>query len=444
MLKGGSAISLAALILALAALPSARAFNSTSTDFFLRGDVQSIGGRTTSTDFIIFNNGAVDALNLATSTDFQLIPGLIRALFQSPAPTYTLIHYHFRFDNGTEQTASSATNGIEDVALTNWAQSTSTRLRVEISNTGGTIINYTSQQFRIEYGLLSSSCASSSYSAVTSTGAWTMFNSGNLNDASDTTNIAVSTGGVLDTNHTFLTPNGGVRDSSNQTGALSLPLPSDSFAELEYDIQAVASSTPGATYCFRVTNAGSATSFAYSQYPQITLVGGAQSISLVISTTTVNLPGLAPGTPITGTSTATVTLTGGTHGYSLQIQRNSSTSTLSSSTTPFPDYASWNPSSTNCTSGEGNATTTPGKTFALRVQQTGTTANYCSFWWGASDASGTALYAGVPTSTVTIVNATSTNNGTSTSTILYRADVPSTQKATNYTGLVTITVLANP
>ncbi len=432
-------LTAAVVIFSLLCLSPASAFDASSANLFLRGDVGSVAGKSTSTSFSIFNNGAVNALGLSTSADLWLIPGILRMLFQPVAPSYALVHYHWRNDNGGETTSTAAAS--EDAVLASLNQNSSIRLRVEITNAGGTIKSFTSQQFRIEYGLLVSSCATASYSAVTSTGAWTMFNSANLTDGADTTNIATTTGGVTDANHTFLTPNGGVRDVSNQTGALTLP--SDSFVELEYDIQAVASSTAGATYCFRVTNAGSAANFVYSQYPQATLSASAQTISLTLNSATVNLPGLSPGAPVTATTTATVTISGGTNGYSLQIKRNSPTSTLASSTTTFPDYSAWNPG-TGCASGQGNGTTAPGQTLSFRVQQSGTTANYCSFWWGASDASGTALYAGTPTSTLTIVNATSTNNGTSTSTILYRADAPLSQKALNYSGGVTITVIANP
>ena len=139
-------------------------------------------------------------------------------------------------------------------------------------------------------------------------------------------------------------------------------------------------------------------------------------------------------------------VTGATSGYTLSIQRNSATSTIASGTIAFPDYTPWGPSGSTCASGEGNGTTTPGNTFSFRVASSGTTANYCSFWWGASDSGGTAIYAGVPTTTQIIVNSTSSasQNGTTTVTILYSADAPTSQEATNYTGGVTITAIANP
>ena len=63
-----------------------------------------------------------------------------------------------------------------------------------------------------------------------------------------------------------------------------------------------------------------------------------QSISLSINPLTVEFSNLSPGInkPATSTVTATLSRTGATNGYFLDIQRNSPTSTLSSSTSNFP------------------------------------------------------------------------------------------------------------
>jgi hypothetical protein len=116
-----------------------------------------------------------------------------------------------------------------------------------------------------------------------------MVNTANLTDGANTTNISVGSGGVTDSNYAFLAANGGVKDAGSQAAAVSLP--SDSFLELEYAVQANAQATSSATYCFRVTNAGSAANFTYSQYPQVTLSSGAGSptITLTLSSSTVAL-----------------------------------------------------------------------------------------------------------------------------------------------------------
>lgn len=422
------------------------AFNSSSTDFFVRGDVGYEVGNSTATGIGLFGNGQVSGLPLSTSTDFDIFPGIIRAIFQPVQPVYTQVHYQWRNDNGSETSATSATGGVEDTMITGLAPSTSIRVRMEITNAGGTIFSYSPQSFQLQYGKLSTTCSAISSWTTVGGGAavWGMYNSGNLTDGQNTTNIATSTGGVADANHTFIVANAGVKTTTSTVAAISVP--SDSFIETEFDIQALSSSTPGATYCFRLTNNGATNLFSYSQYPQVTLSSVVQSITLTLNTSTVNLPALAPGIAVSATTTATVSVTGASSGYTLSILRNSATSTLASGTVAFPDAAVWAPSGSSCASGQGNGTTTPGNTFSFRVASSGTTANYCSFWWGASDTGGTALYAGVPTTTQIIVNSTSSasQNGTTVVTITYSANASLSQKATTYTGGVTITAIANP
>jgi hypothetical protein len=116
-----------------------------------------------------------------------------------------------------------------------------------------------------------------------------MSNTANLTDGANTTNIANGTGGVTDENHTFISSNAGVKDTSSTVSALSVP--SDSFVELEYAVTALAAATDGGTYCFSLTNAGSTTNFAYSVYPEATL---ANSSSLSLTVTTNNFTSITP------------------------------------------------------------------------------------------------------------------------------------------------------
>ncbi len=127
-----------------------------STDFFVRGQTGSILGNANSTDFSIYNNGQVLALPLMTSADFWILSGTIKPIFQPVKPAYTQIHYQWRNDNGSETGATSATGGIEDTALSSVAQNTSIRLRMEITNAGGTIFSYAPQSFQLQYGKASS------------------------------------------------------------------------------------------------------------------------------------------------------------------------------------------------------------------------------------------------------------------------------------------------
>jgi len=154
---------------------------------------------------------------------------------------------------------------------------------------------------------------------------------------------------------------------------------------------------------------------------------------------------LTPGVAVSATSTATVTISGATNGYNLQVNRDDATSTLDLISDPsidFPDYTpAWDPT------GNGNATTTPGSTFSFRVQQTGTNSNYSTTWWGANDTDGTAKYAGFPSSSQIIINCNTggaCNEGTTDTRIKYRADSPVSQKVGSYNGTITYTALPNP
>lgn len=162
--------------------------------------------------------------------------------------------FHWRNDNGSEAAATSRTGGIEGTNLTALQQVTPVRLRVEVSNEGGTTSVPTA--FRLEYSIATSTC-SEAY-LWTDVGAsddeWNMYNSSNLTDGADTTNIAVGIGGVTDENASFITSNAGVKDTSSQTAAITAT--TTQFVELEYSIIASTTAAEGNTYCFRVTNAG--------------------------------------------------------------------------------------------------------------------------------------------------------------------------------------------
>ena len=66
-------------LLAIACVLPAHAFNSTSTDFFIRGDFGYTVGDSASTGIQLFSNGQLNGMPIITSTDFEIIPGIIRA-----------------------------------------------------------------------------------------------------------------------------------------------------------------------------------------------------------------------------------------------------------------------------------------------------------------------------------------------------------------------------
>jgi len=183
-------------------------------------------------------------------------------------PSYNQIHYHFRADNDTEVAASSLTAGVPNTPYADVREGVPLRLRLEVYNEGG--VTTSPASFRIEYAERGGgTCAQASgWTRVGGVGgAWDMSDSPHVNEADDTTNIAIGSGGVADADATLKTPNGGVRDTSDETGTLTLA--PDEFVELEYAMVATAYATDTTTYCFRTTNAGVALP-AYTQYPEAT------------------------------------------------------------------------------------------------------------------------------------------------------------------------------
>lgn len=202
--------------------------------------------------------------------------------------------YHWRQNDGDETDASSATAGTENTTLTKQRTESPIRLRVAVANRGGK--NGPNQNYRLEWARRLSTCEDvSTWTNVGAAGGeWDMSDSINLTNGADTTNIAVATGGISDPESTFLTPNGGVLDTTSETGVLSLP--ADNFVELEYSISATASAIEGATYCFRVSDASTDLD-SYEEYPKVQIK---EATDYLVQRGTVD---------ITGTS---VTLTAGT------------------------------------------------------------------------------------------------------------------------------------
>ena len=212
------------------------------------------------------------------STEVVLVDGIVypEGTVVALAGSTTLVdeeltqsHYHWRLDDNLEPLASSATGGLEDTVLSPVSVGQQRRLRVEVSNEGSA--TSTAVQYRLEFAKLVTSCdvASGWVDVNAVNDAWNLYDSANLTNGNDTTNVLLgSRGAVTDENVTFLTPNGGVRDTTSQTGLLTLG--PNNFAELEYALMPTASSTEGATYCFRVTDAGTPIAH-YNSYAEATI-----------------------------------------------------------------------------------------------------------------------------------------------------------------------------
>ncbi len=178
----------------------------------------------------------------------------------------TQIHYHWRNDDGSETTATSATGGTEDTPWLNVGRGIVNRLRIEVSNEGNASTAAT--QYRLEYAQKVSTCSvATGWTDVGAVGgAWDMTLSSNIADG-DTTNIATSTGGTTDENSTFV-GTGALRETTSSSGSITLS--STEFTELEYAITATGLAIDGDTYCFRVTNAGTPIT-AYAVYPEVSI-----------------------------------------------------------------------------------------------------------------------------------------------------------------------------
>jgi hypothetical protein len=162
-------------------------------------------------------------------------------------------------------------------------------------------------------------------------------------------------------------------------------------------------------------------------------------ITLTLSTSTLSLPSLTPGTPVSATSSATVT-TNSASGWNLQVNRVNTSSTITSSTYTFPDQTAF--TGTNATTSANLLS--GGQVLSFREALAGTSAgDYNTATWGANDA-GAAMYAGFPTSAVTYASTSSYVGSAQTVVMQLRADAPATQVATNYSGSIVITAIALP
>ncbi len=296
------------------------AYEASSSSFFLHGGgPSSVDGTASSSSSFIQDAAGGQAITgvASSSTSFISLKGIINLIFRTFKPKYEQIHYHWRHDDGTEATATSMTGGTQDTVITGLAKNTVKRIRLEVSNEGGQD-NIAAQQFRIEYKLKSGDCTTGTYTDIGAVGGdWDM-GASQLTEAGDTTNIAVATGGVTDENNSFISTNGGQRETTSQTGNITVY--SNQFVELEYAIQALDAAT-GAAYCFRLTNAGSTTNFTYTAYPEAT-VSAASTITLTIDAGgTIAFGTLSYGTRTTKTTRVKIDTNSST-GYTVSVGRD--------------------------------------------------------------------------------------------------------------------------
>ena len=230
--------------------------------FYVVLDIESSALNNDSIDIIINNPSidvTVDSGDVLPDTSIYLTD---TTLLLKPAEL-NQIHYRFRNDDNNEANAS----WTEEIDYpTQIKKENPVRLRFEVSNEGGQIsgdINY-----RIEYGEKVNNCEDIiAWQALPNNDIlhWRIIDSTYFSDGDSTTNIA---DGLSDENISFIP--GEIKDANNQT--LGIKLEDDEFTEIEFSIQATNNSTD-TSYCFRLTNNGSTDNFAYSVYPEISVIG---------------------------------------------------------------------------------------------------------------------------------------------------------------------------
>lgn len=258
---------LSSLFVILYSVPLALAFESSSASFELHaGDVESTVGTSTSATFKVHNAGGQNSTGISTGTTKNVYSGILYWFYGFFLNQYEQGHYRWRYDDGNESTATWAVNA--DLPHVSFPKNTARRLRVAVSNEGWTRSG--TAQLRIEVAE-ATTCAGASYSAVPATygSTWVIATSTNITEPVATTNIA---GGLTDEGAVFVASE--VKDSGNTAGAITLT--SENFTEVEYVLLATSVATDGGTYCFRVTDNGTATNMTYteSKYAKAVIVSG--------------------------------------------------------------------------------------------------------------------------------------------------------------------------
>ncbi len=164
--------------------------------------------------------------------------------------------YRWLNDDGVEGSATAIEN--EDVPAIGFANGTTRRLRLQVDAAGSTTSLPTT--FSLDYATKTEACSAiSSWESVGEAGGdWDMAASSFITDGADSTNIGTGSGGLSDPGGppTYLSTNGALRDINSTTSVLTLT--SNEFLEFEFAIEPTVSAPQGNTYCFRLSDNGTA------------------------------------------------------------------------------------------------------------------------------------------------------------------------------------------
>ncbi len=161
-------------------------------------------------------------------------------------------------------------------------------------------------------------------------------------------------------------------------------------------------------------------------------------LAMSVDSASVNFGTLTPGTPVTGSTTVTVT-TNANGGYDLKVKRDDADTTMDHTSLPsfnITDKTAWDGSSSSATwSGTG-----------LGFSVYSSTATKNTTWWGSGSACDDSnnKYAGFPSSYVTIMDHDSYSASSTTTSVCYKVDVPSTQRSGVYDGTITYQATSKP
>lgn len=179
--------------------------------------------------------------------------------------------------------------------------------------------------------------------------------------------------------------------------------------------------------------------YAATDTEQVTLqVDVAEVLAMSVDSATVDMGTLTPGTPVTGSSVVTVT-TNANGGYDLKVKRDDSDTTMDHTVLPsynITDKTAWD--------GSSSAATWSGTGLGFSVYASTATKN--ATWWGSGTACDDAAnkYAGFPSSYTTIMSHSSYSATSTTTSVCYKLDVPSTQRSGAYDGTITYQATSKP
>lgn len=266
------------------------------------GDVIDLEITNPSTDVQVSGGAAVAPTSPVAIASSTAVSGAI----------VTQTHYHWRNDDGDETGATSATGGSEDTSISGVTRNEAYRLRIGLSNEGGTSTPAVS--YRLQFGIKVTECSViatwTDVNAFTND-SWDMFDSTFLTHGEDTTDIPVADGGVSDEEALFLTPNSGVRETDDTTATTTVA--SNNYVDYEFTLTTTANTPYETDFCFRLIENGQPLT-VYSQYAEartrvnrdFKIQRGAETVSGPAVTLTAGVDYEAPA----ATSSAFIRITG--------------------------------------------------------------------------------------------------------------------------------------